>query len=101
MSNYVYGKRWIDLTVRSVLLTPFKITLDMTIIATAIPRITTQFNSINDVGWYGSAYLVSINLFQSEVSNLRLSSDVFTAHNDLPPTIFRQNLHVLQHQNQR
>ena len=55
----------------SILLTVSKITLDMTIIATAIPRITTQFSSINDVGWYGSAYLVSLNFFQSEVSNLR------------------------------
>lgn len=29
---------------------------DNTIIATAIPKITDQFNSLNDVGWYGSAY---------------------------------------------
>lgn len=32
--------------------------LDMTIIATAIPKITNEFNSINDIGWYGSAFLV-------------------------------------------
>jgi hypothetical protein len=25
----------------------------------AIPRITTDFHSLNDVGWYGSAYLLA------------------------------------------
>ena len=29
------------------------------VIATAIPRITDHFHSIEDVGWYGSAYLLT------------------------------------------
>jgi len=37
---------------------------DNTIIATAIPRITDEFHSINDVGWYGSAYLLTTCAFQ-------------------------------------
>jgi len=37
----------------------FLIALDRTIIATAIPRITDTFNSIDDIGWYGSAYLLA------------------------------------------
>ncbi|KAJ5730699.1 uncharacterized protein N7483_005207 [Penicillium malachiteum] len=37
----------------------FCVALDNTIIATAIPKITDQFNSLNDVGWYGSAYLLT------------------------------------------
>lgn len=35
-------------------------------IATAIPTITDEFNSVADVGWYGSAYLLTVtalNLF--------------------------------------
>lgn len=32
---------------------------DNTIIATAIPKITDQFNSLQDVGWYGSSYLLT------------------------------------------
>lgn len=32
---------------------------DNTIIATAIPRITDQFQAIEHVGWYGSAYLLT------------------------------------------
>ncbi|KNG81940.1 MFS toxin efflux pump [Aspergillus nomiae NRRL 13137] len=33
--------------------------LDNTIVATAIPRLTSQFHSLGDVGWYGSAYLLT------------------------------------------
>ncbi|PNY23295.1 Major facilitator superfamily domain, general substrate transporter [Tolypocladium capitatum] len=33
--------------------------LDNSIIATAIPRITDEFHSLNDVGWYGSAYMLT------------------------------------------
>jgi Major Facilitator Superfamily len=42
----------------------FVIALDNTIIATAIPRITTVFNSLGDVGWYGSAYLLTTTSLQ-------------------------------------
>ncbi|RAH50914.1 MFS general substrate transporter [Aspergillus brunneoviolaceus CBS 621.78] len=34
----------------------FLMSLDSSIIATAISRITSQFNSTGDIGWYGSAY---------------------------------------------
>ncbi|KAJ5824851.1 Major facilitator superfamily domain general substrate transporter [Penicillium robsamsonii] len=37
----------------------FCVSLDNTIIATAIPKITDQFNSLEDVGWYGSSYLLT------------------------------------------
>lgn len=37
----------------------FCVALDSTIIATAIPRITDQFHSLQDVGWYGSSYLLT------------------------------------------
>ncbi|MCJ1403810.1 hypothetical protein MMC11_007033 [Xylographa trunciseda] len=40
------------------------VALDRTIIATAIPRITDDFNSLGDVGWYGSAYLLTSSAFQ-------------------------------------
>ncbi|KAK5112973.1 hypothetical protein LTR62_003795 [Meristemomyces frigidus] len=45
-------------------LSVFCMALDNTIISTAIPRITDQFKSINDVGWYGSAYLLTTCAFQ-------------------------------------
>ncbi|KAJ5773649.1 MFS toxin transporter [Penicillium paradoxum] len=37
----------------------FMLSLDDTILATAIPRITSDFNSLNDIGWYGASYLVT------------------------------------------
>lgn len=37
----------------------FLVALDNTIIATAIPKITDRFNSLGDVGWYGSSYLLT------------------------------------------
>lgn len=37
----------------------FLVALDRTIIATAVPKITDRFNSLDDVGWYASAYLIT------------------------------------------
>ncbi|KAK4997883.1 MFS sugar transporter [Elasticomyces elasticus] len=45
-------------------LSVFCMALDNTIIATAIPRITDEFKALNDVGWYGSAYLLTTCAFQ-------------------------------------
>ena len=38
----------------------FLVSLDMTIIATAIPRITDEFHSLDDVGWYGTAFFLTL-----------------------------------------
>ncbi|KAK4694245.1 MFS transporter, DHA2 family, glioxin efflux transporter, partial [Lecanoromycetidae sp. Uapishka_2] len=40
-------------------MTVFLIALDRLIIGVAIPKITDDFNSLGDVGWYGSAYLLT------------------------------------------
>ncbi|KAI1906450.1 MFS sugar transporter [Ophidiomyces ophidiicola] len=40
------------------------VALDNTIIATAIPRITDYFHALEDVGWYGSSYLLTTCAFQ-------------------------------------
>ena len=45
-------------------LSVFCMALDNTIISTAIPRITDEFKAIDDVGWYGSAYLLTTCAFQ-------------------------------------
>ncbi|KAK0709942.1 putative aflatoxin efflux pump [Lasiosphaeria miniovina] len=37
----------------------FLVGLDRLIIATAVPRITDEFGSIGDIGWYGSAYMLT------------------------------------------
>ena len=43
----------------SLCLAVFLMALDNTIIATAIPKITDQFKSLDDVGWYASSYLLT------------------------------------------
>ncbi|KAK9319075.1 major facilitator superfamily domain-containing protein [Lipomyces orientalis] len=40
------------------------VALDNTIIATAIPKITDHFQALDDVGWYGSSYLLTTCAFQ-------------------------------------
>jgi hypothetical protein len=40
-------------------LASFMIALDYSILATAVPKITSTFNSLEDVGWYGSAYMLT------------------------------------------
>ena len=34
--------------------------LDTTIISVATPSISTQFHALDDVGWYGAAYLMTL-----------------------------------------
>lgn len=55
-------KFWLALA--SVCLGIFLITLDSTIMATAIPYITDEFKSLDDVGWYGSIYLMALCMSQ-------------------------------------
>ncbi|KAI0475980.1 putative transporter [Xylariaceae sp. FL0804] len=43
----------------------FLTSLDLTIIATAIPRITDEFHSLDDVAWYGSAFFLVTASFQA------------------------------------
>lgn len=43
----------------SLYISIFLVALDRTIIGPAIPAITNQFNSIGDIGWYGSAYMLT------------------------------------------
>lgn len=37
---------------------------DRSIVATAVPEITVEFNSLEDVGWYGSSFLLTMCCFQ-------------------------------------
>ncbi|EHK24544.1 uncharacterized protein TRIVIDRAFT_219996 [Trichoderma virens Gv29-8] len=43
----------------------FTANLDATILATAVPKITTEFQSIDDIGWYGSSAFLTFAAFQT------------------------------------
>ncbi|KAJ2895335.1 putative efflux pump antibiotic resistance protein [Zalerion maritima] len=49
----------LQLITLALCLAVFLMALDNSIIATAIPEITNDFKSLSDVGWYGSAYLLT------------------------------------------
>ena len=56
--EYISGMKLI-MALIALSLVVFLMSLDVSIIGTAIPRITSDFQSLPDVGWYGSAYLLA------------------------------------------
>ncbi|KAE8423669.1 efflux pump antibiotic resistance protein [Aspergillus pseudocaelatus] len=46
------------------------VALDTTIISVAVPSISTAFQTFDDVGWYGSAYLLTVTAFQPAFGNI-------------------------------
>lgn len=48
----------------STFISTFLVALDRTILSTAIPQITNDFGSLGDIGWYGSAYMLTTAAFQ-------------------------------------
>ena len=59
--NIKSPKFWIIIV--SMYMAIFLVALDRLIIAAAIPKITNEFNSIEDIGWYGSAYMLTAAVF--------------------------------------
>jgi MFS transporter, DHA2 family, glioxin efflux transporter len=45
-----------------------QVSLDMTIVATAIPKITDEFHGLDFVSWIGSAFFLTLAAFQSSKS---------------------------------
>ncbi|KAI9754653.1 MAG: hypothetical protein M4579_004616 [Chaenotheca gracillima] len=74
-SNYPHGVQLVLLTF-GLAMAIFVVALDNTIIATAIPKITTVFNSLGDVGWYGSSYLLTTTSLQPSFGKIYAFFDV-------------------------
>ncbi|KAK9772824.1 putative Major facilitator superfamily (MFS) profile domain-containing protein [Seiridium cardinale] len=58
-SNEVQGTKLILIHL-SICLCTFLVGLDFNLIATAVPVITSEFNSTRDIGWYGAAFMVAL-----------------------------------------
>ncbi|KAL5342653.1 major facilitator superfamily domain-containing protein [Aspergillus crustosus] len=58
-STYLRSRSGLVATMTSLTLASYLVLLDASIVSTAIPRITSTFHSLNDVGWYGTAYLLT------------------------------------------
>ncbi|CEL10884.1 hypothetical protein ASPCAL13991 [Aspergillus calidoustus] len=67
-STWIFATIMVGLSLSSTLVALYY--KDNSILATAIPRITAQFDSLGDVGWYGSAFLLtncSVSLFYGKL----------------------------------
>ena len=70
------GPLALGLLMLGICLAAFLVALDRTIVATAIPSITDEFKSPSDVGWYGSAYLLTSCAFQPTYGRVFAHFDV-------------------------
>ncbi|KAH8659850.1 major facilitator superfamily-domain-containing protein [Xylariales sp. PMI_506] len=62
--EFVEDLRFFGIVV-GLLLSMFLISLDQTILGTAIPKITDEFHGLDKVSWYGSAYFMTVGGFQT------------------------------------
>ncbi|KAH8708470.1 major facilitator superfamily domain-containing protein [Phaeosphaeriaceae sp. PMI808] len=60
---YLSGWR-LSVVIISLFFGTFLIALDTNILNVAVPKISTDFHALDDVAWYGTAYLVTITAFQ-------------------------------------
>ncbi|KAH7408372.1 major facilitator superfamily domain-containing protein [Phaeosphaeria sp. MPI-PUGE-AT-0046c] len=63
IEEFATGKRLVPVVV-ALVFSVFLIAIDMTIIGTAIPKITSDFDGLNMVSWYGSVYFLTFGGFQ-------------------------------------
>lgn len=71
----------------SVFLALFLVALDRTIVATAAPRITDEFDSQGDIGWYAAAYMITTASSQLQFGRIYRFYDVkwYVFHNTRLP----------------
>lgn len=68
-AQYLAGWRLTTVIV-SLCLGTFLVALDVNIIAVAVPEISSVLNSLDNVAWYGSAYLLTVTAFQPIVGSV-------------------------------
>ncbi|KAM7222547.1 hypothetical protein V8F06_002041 [Rhypophila decipiens] len=78
-SEYITGTP-LYLLITGLMLSVFLISIDRTIISTAIPFITSEFESTPDIGWYGSSYLLTACAFQPVFGRIFMLFDVKKAY---------------------
>ena len=66
-----YLTSWrLAIVIASLGLSTCLVALDTSIIGVAVPKISTVFSSLDDIAWYGSAYLLTVTAFQPTFGNL-------------------------------
>ncbi|VUC29473.1 unnamed protein product [Clonostachys rosea] len=67
--QYPQGLKFIALAGASISAV-FLIALDQTIVGTAIPKITAEFNGLDDVSWYAAAYFMTFGAAQTSAGKI-------------------------------
>ncbi|KAI9675450.1 MAG: hypothetical protein M1822_008928, partial [Bathelium mastoideum] len=62
-SPYISGWR-LAVVITCLFFGAFLIALDTNIVNVAVPKISSEFHALDDVAWYGTAYLLTITAFQ-------------------------------------
>ncbi|KAL8827933.1 MAG: hypothetical protein Q9170_006815 [Blastenia crenularia] len=76
-----YPQGWrLALIMISLCLGTLLVAIDNTIIGVAVPQISTVFDSLDDVGWYGSAYLLTVTALQPTFGNVYKYFDIKTTY---------------------
>lgn len=66
-----YLRSWrLSLVIGSLCLGTLLVAIDTTIIAVAVPKISTSFQAFDDIQWYGSAYLLTVTALQPAFGSL-------------------------------
>lgn len=62
---YEYLSSWrLAIVTFSLCLATFLLAIDVNMVSVAVPEISAVFHSLDDVAWYGSAYLLTVTAFQ-------------------------------------
>ncbi|KAK0636238.1 major facilitator superfamily domain-containing protein [Bombardia bombarda] len=64
---------YVTMTTVALMSALFLVALDVNILAVAIPRITSDFNSLSDISWYGAAYSITKMALQPTFGRLYAS----------------------------
>lgn len=73
--EHLHGLKLLLMTF-SLMMAVFVMGLDKTVITTAIPKITSEFHSLQDVGWYGSSYLLTLMALQPTFGKIYTYFDI-------------------------
>lgn len=72
-----YLKSWkLGLVTGSLYFGTLLVAIDTTIISVAVPKLSTVFNALDDVGWYGSGYLLTVTACQPSFGKIYKFFDV-------------------------
>jgi hypothetical protein len=68
------GTKSLAILMTALLLVVILFTLDQAILATAVPKITDHFHTIDDIGWYAAAYNLTVAALQPSTGKITLTS---------------------------